>query len=213
MVTIVSHMACGSEPMLSRGSTRKISAEKTSVSMASEKRQIGRASTQSSKDMISNLNLSNRLIVLMSRSTGTKTSIMFCPKSSRLSPVLSGIWKFRAARIARGATATMSIRLHQLFKKVNWLGQTRNRRSSSSANMASTATSVRSAASWLKIGGSMVCRMAMPTESMMKTEMPKWYQLAALLDSGSSRKLHIFARQLRLSCLSKDPGLKPGCSR
>mmetsp|Transcript_7688 Transcript_7688/g.24478 ORF Transcript_7688/g.24478 Transcript_7688/m.24478 type:complete len:217 (-) Transcript_7688:272-922(-) len=187
MVTMVSHMACGNEPMLSRGSTIKISAAKTRVSISSEKRQIGRASTHSSKAQISSWNRSKRRIVFMSRRTGTNPSSMFLSMSCKPSSVPSGTSKFTVDRSTRGVTAAMSMRLCQSRKKVRWLGHTRKRKSSSRQKTPSTVTSRAAEDCLLKIGGSTVCRSATTTEAMMKRDIQMEYQPATLLDSGSSR--------------------------
>mmetsp|Transcript_40698 Transcript_40698/g.113072 ORF Transcript_40698/g.113072 Transcript_40698/m.113072 type:complete len:233 (+) Transcript_40698:1022-1720(+) len=69
------------------------------------------------------------------------------------------------------------------------------RNNNSRANRASITTLRAAAGRFSKMGGSTVCRMPTPTVISMKIGVRRAYQLAALLDSGSSRKFHNKSRQ------------------
>mmetsp|Transcript_30634 Transcript_30634/g.84496 ORF Transcript_30634/g.84496 Transcript_30634/m.84496 type:complete len:253 (-) Transcript_30634:651-1409(-) len=191
MVTMVSQMALGKDSMLSRGSTKKISAEKTSVSSKRENKRMGNASKACSTAAITKRKRSKRLSILRSRRMGTMQRRYSAAAPRQPSLPLSGSTKPTAARSARGRTASTSAALWKSERNPRRLGQVTKRRSSSMAKTVSNVTSTTAAPKPCRNGGSPVCNNVVVTDMSVMAGMMTAYQPAPLLYSGLDRKFQM----------------------
>mmetsp|Transcript_85307 Transcript_85307/g.236381 ORF Transcript_85307/g.236381 Transcript_85307/m.236381 type:complete len:365 (+) Transcript_85307:814-1908(+) len=190
MVTMVSHIACGNDSMLSRGSTRNISAAKNNVSSMRENNKMGNASKACSQAAITKRKRSKRRRVFSVRIAGTMQRRMSRARPREPPTSLFGKTKPMAARRARGATARKSIALCKLERKMRRLGQERKANANSKAKMASNTVSRIAASTPPNTSISAVCISVVITERIVRAGMKIAYQDAALLESGLDKRFH-----------------------
>mmetsp|Transcript_110221 Transcript_110221/g.235364 ORF Transcript_110221/g.235364 Transcript_110221/m.235364 type:complete len:266 (-) Transcript_110221:483-1280(-) len=190
IVESTSQPAMGMEATFSRGSTMNIRVVKTHAMTAIVYSSTGNASNIFRKAETRSCICGNRRTSLKSLITGTKTRRTSFTATSTPAPNLPCMSTIRS-----GSPDIPSMRLDGLQKKAPKLGQKMNRTMTSSNSTASITISILSCSvpgNRKSTKGKKATMMA----TTLNVVMPTLYQLAALLDSGSSKKLvTVFAHQ------------------